>query len=649
MELIQQLREEYENAIEYKQGRIDDWKKNEDLYLGKTKKSLRGRVNIPLPIMSGFVDTLLSKIDEPPNLNFEPVKEADYKPAKKIQAMYEHDRTGVSAVDEADWHSKDIDNKKINILYGRSIFKTRGISKPEYRFDLFVTDPYDFYIDPAGGGYVEDALYLGEDGIFKSKSDLETMAKSGQYDTEAVKKIMLGVKDSVDRDDRYANKASRYAALDLSIDLTEHFSEGAVRLIESGTTYQGERHYCLWSYDYNTVLVSKPLKEVFKSNLWWWTSWASFRDKYNFWSKAPADDIRPIAEAMRVLINQELENRQKHNWGMRAYDPSMFPNPEELFYRPDGLVSVNPEEAKIRSIANGLYEFKINGLNGTIDLVNWLDDFMGKKSGVTAATQGSAEDDKVGIYYGNLQQVADRMGLLNKSYASCWRAIGRRYIWALKEHLPAKTAVRIMGSKGVEWTDLSKEEIDPNIDIRVKDTSAELQANEIKKRQQAEALNALQANPNLANQLNPKWVIEKTLSNAGYDDDEIRVATDVERYGNRELLAEAAEAIDLIINKKQPKLNYGANTAYQEKILDYARNNTDNDFDLFQRLVAFSDAHNQIVMDNMSRKLSREGITLNQPEQMEQPVEQPMAMAQPMTDEPIPNTMAGTASRSQQL
>lgn len=646
--IVAQVKKEYENGLQFKQGRVKDWQANEDLYFGRVKKTLKGRFNVPIPIMSGFVDTLLSKIDEPPILRFTHGEEADYRTAQKVQAAYEIE----SRSEDADWESKDLDNKKLATIYGRAIFKTYGESSPKYKFNFLVTDPYDFYVDPMGGGDLEDSRYCGQDNIFRSKYDLIQKAKDGIYDKASVAMLVGGVMPEntvLNNDNANNNKSNRFSAIGLSNQMYNFAGDGMVKLIEAGTTWHGQRYYVLFNYETGLAVRCLPLKEMFKSNLWWWTSWATHRDSYNFWSKAPADDIRPVAETIKILANQELDNRQKKNWGQRAYDPAMFPNSSELAWRPDGLVRVKSGASQVAGgIGSGIYKFETPELNGTIDLVNWLDNISGQKSGITADAQGQSDQQKVGIYYGNLQQVADRLGLYNKSYAKCHAAIGRRYVWSLFEHLTKPMAVKLIGEKGVEWDTLVRKEVNPELNIVVEGGTAQVQADEVKKKQQVEALTSIQQDPNTKGIVNQKWLVETKLRSSGFSDEDIRAAFDTDNYADRELLAEASEAIQEIIAGKQPKLNRGATTGFQQKILDFATDNTDGDLDLFNRLIAYSAAHDEIVQENMGRRAmkmrSMQGMGLPQSVDMPEQPNMDMAMAGQ-----APNTAGGTASMSQSL
>ena len=86
--IVYQARQEYEAGLDFKQKRLERWQRVEDLYFRRPRPALKGRINIPLPVMTGFVETLLSKIDDPPVINFNPTEEADIKKSKKINAAW---------------------------------------------------------------------------------------------------------------------------------------------------------------------------------------------------------------------------------------------------------------------------------------------------------------------------------------------------------------------------------------------------------------------------------------------------------------------------------------------------------------------------------------------------------------------------------
>ena len=597
-QITRQCIEEYKTSMMFKQGRVKDWHDTEDQYAGKVKKTLKSRFNAPLPIMSGFEHTLLSKIDEPPTLKFKTDQEAEEKAVKKTQAFYER----ISTKDDNDWELVDLDGKKQAIKYGRAIYSAYGESDPKFNFNLSLVDIYDFGFDPRGGADLEKHRFLNEDNIFLDKRDLMDGVKAGLYERERVQNILTGEPaKTTDNDNIYLNKQNRLASLGLDGKSFDYAGQSQYKFVRGFTTWNGYRFYNLFNVETAECIRCVPLEEMFESGLWPYTSWAPYRDPFIFLSLAPADEIRPVAEIMRVLANQELDNRNKKNYGMRAYDPEMFPEPAQLEWRPDGLVAVKAGSSKIQQIQNGIYEFQTPNFTGTIDIVNWLDDMIGKKTGVTADAQGSSSEDKVGIYLGNIQQVADRLGLQNKYYRKCWTAIGRRFLHAVDEHLNEAQAVKLVGEQGVEWDELRKREVSTEWGIEAVGGTAEQQASILKSKQQVETISSISVNPTEAAVVSPRWLVEQKLRAAGFEEIDIRMAFDTQNDGNREILVEAAQAIEDILAGKEVKQNRGANTAFVQKIMDYAFDQ-DVKTDQFENLIAYAEAHLPIAAENMARK-----------------------------------------------
>jgi len=272
-----------------------------------------------------------------------------------------------------------------------------------------------------------------------------------------------------------------------------------------------------------------------------------------------------------------------------------------LYWRPDGLVRADTSKG---SISSGIYTFETPEISGTIDLIAFMDSFLGRKTGITPEAQGAGEEtEKVGIYFGNLQQVADRLGLYNKSYREAWERLGERYAWGLKEHMTEKMMVKMIGETGVEWDELRRDEVQkaPELEIEISAGSAEIAANEAKAKKRENALMMLLKRPDLSAQLNQQWLIQQILKHGAFEEEEIRMALSKETV-NLELMSEASKAIQQILRGKTPKLNRGANTAFIQKIVDYAID-SDVNFEIFKKLMDYANAHIPIAIENISRKI----------------------------------------------
>lgn len=637
--LVEIAQRQLETGLKFKEPRIKDIQENEDAYQSKTKKTLKGRFNIPIPVMSGYVDTLLAKIDDVPKLVFKENKEESRRKAKKIGAAWEVDASST----RGQWAKKDRAAKKLAIFSGRAIYKYYAERSPDYTSHLDVVDYHDFICEPQGGGLsLENHLFLGQTNIFKTKYDLEQGAKSGFYVAGQVTKLLSG-SGSTDKDveQGVTDRFNRMVGLGLNPMQYDFVGDTVFSMVEWYLSYEGERYYLLFEPKSGLWVRMAKLKEMFSFGLYPFVSWATHEDPLNFWSKAPADDIRPLHESMRVLFNQTLDNRNRQNYGMRAFDAKMFPDPSQLEYRQDGLVLAKPDG---RPIDAGLYTFQTPAIGDNIQLLSFVDNFVGTKTGITPAAQGSAEKDvKVGVYYGNIQQVADRMGLLNKSYSEAWSELGERYVQGLMDHMDPEMMVKMTGAKGMEWEAIKADEFkdDDEFEIMVMGGNAEAELDEVKKKQRVEAVAQLMANKDLMGQVSPRWIAEQVLRNGGFQEEDLRVAFDKDNAADADLMSEAAEACEEIVRGKEPKQNYRATTAFIQKILDFAMK-TELKLDVFQKLLAYAKQHEPVAIENMARMANRlaakAGTDLRQaPTMPEQP---------PMPEELPQGTPQGTQQRS---
>src|SRR5687767_8189054 len=102
-QIARQVRAEYEAGLKFRHDREKVWQTIEDFYFNRSKKSLKSKFNVPVPIVPGFVDTWQSKLSKHTLLNFEQQEEADYKAAQKVTALY----TAQKEHEDYDWDMLD--------------------------------------------------------------------------------------------------------------------------------------------------------------------------------------------------------------------------------------------------------------------------------------------------------------------------------------------------------------------------------------------------------------------------------------------------------------------------------------------------------------------------------------------------------------
>ncbi len=598
--LMPKILRQLDAGIKYRQPKIEKILKGEELYFNKIVKTLKGRFTIPLPIVSGYVETLLSKVDDEININYDHTEEADKNKARKVTASWKYD----SAPTRGMWAIKDIVAKKLAIFSGRAIYKK--FAESPYKDHLEIVDAFDFIAEPGGGWYLENHLFCGQQNIFRSKADL---LAGEQYDQAQVSKLISSTTENVlkDNQDQYYNSQKRHEALGMDNVANNYVGEDVYNLTEWNLEHDGKRYYVLFDARAKTWIRIAPLEEITgeppegEKVRYLFKSWATHLDYWNFWSKAPVDDVVPVAIGLKTITNFGFDDLQKRLWGQRIFDPDFFPDPAQLEWdRPDKLVMATVPNGKV--VSQGIYEFKMEDNSGVvINMLEYFRNFLATETGVTNASKGNADDKLLGIAEINAGQVADRLGLLNKLYSQCYAELGEGYLAGLKMCMTTKRMIRYIGEDGAESGELTQDELDfsSEPDIRITGGKSEQQKDAQKNQLKQGAISQIVLfAPDV---LNKKVTSEYLLQEAGWTPDEIFALMDVDSDGDEQQSIRASQAIQDILNKKTPKLFKGATTRFISIIIEYNEEHELPDA-IGATLMSYALAHKTYVIQNMARK-----------------------------------------------
>ena len=577
-----------------------------NLYNNKTLDINPLFINIPFPILAGQIDLLYSKIDNAPALEFKVPNKASL--SSKVKSAW----TQESSSTRAGWRHKDRAEKKFAMLSGRAVAKIYASSmNNKYQSHYDIVDIYSFIADPTRG-QLEEGNYHGETDIFKTQSSLDLGVKAGIYDAGQVAKLATEETPRDGDSQVMANKFDRLKALGIDVETTSFSGQKGANLTEWITRYDGTWYYLLFEPQRSIWIRAEKLQDVFDNGKTPYVSWATHYDEFNFWSKGPADDYYPIAEAIRMVLNNALENEKRRLRPMRIVDSGSLVDVNELQdYIPDNVILRVPGKDP------NIYTVETPEITTTINLVEFLDGMIQSKSGVSEP--GISESDpKVGVYYGRLQQEADRIGVINKEYSESYAHKGYRFFWGLKQHLTSAKQVEMLGKGGIKLQELSRfdfKDVDDVDDVVVSGGSQEAENTAVDIERKMKIITELTGT--FADQINPVWAIRTSLELGGFDDDAISEALDKESSLNRELIQEADQAIQDILLHNTPDLNMDADTTFANRIVDYVRTDLNyvqldkdgNESGIDEkkkkqsdRLLAYVKAHESTITANMARK-----------------------------------------------
>lgn len=554
-ELLTQMDTEFYAASEFKKPRIAEWHINEALLYGKKPATLSKRANIMINIAAGLQDSLLAKIKNAPSLVFEPTETGDTEDADLTTDIFKID----SSSNFADWEYKDLMAKKLAFVSGRAILKVSTGSTP-YKHNLDIVDHYDFYSDPMTDGLdLETGQYHYQDFIFKSKSQLQSNKSYDQMSVASL--IALGGDDMPSVDTLDDDKAHRFSVANMDQSRNAIQPAGMYRLREGYTTVKGTRCYVLYSPDHRIVIKKRTLKQMRPSNKYPYKSWAYYPDTFNYWSLGPLDLVRDIIMTRNAVINEIIDNNEAKNKPMKYFDPSAVLQPEKLLYRPDGLVPVakgtDPSKAVFSPQTPDLYNPK------EMDAI--LEDLTGKIIGISSASQGSEDEkQKVGIYYGNMQEIAGRMSLFEISYSRCFNGIGELWLEDAQDKLTTKQAIKMIGEKAVNWgkIDITK------YGIIIKGGVTQAKNDAIKAKAKSDYIAGLMANPNLNGILNIKAALEYGAETAGFSEVQVDELLNPNVDDDIQLIR-ASQAIQNLLSGDAFRPFLKASPVYLQKVFDY--------------------------------------------------------------------------------
>jgi hypothetical protein len=304
-------------------------------------------------------------------------------------------------------------------------------------------------------------------------------------------------------------------------------------------------------------------------------------------------------------------------------------------HRPDALVPADTKGGT-RRISEGVYEFKVGELNGTVNLIDWITGSLGRNTGATDLAQGSTQEvsKKASVTFAEQRSVSKRVAWNSQPFQAMMAGLGKRYIYGLKDHMPSKMAIRLMGENGWDWDEVTRLDLNTtkDIDVLIISTEQKAQESELKAQRRKDALLALAQSPNI----NSKKRDEEILRSIGdYTDQEVAEFLDVQTYSDKKSLAKAAEAIQLILQGQKPVLWYGATPAFMQKIVDFASDKRSTLKEKFDTLIDYAMEHSEIVAQNVQRKAQNDARMM-----MQQPMAVPQASA-PKADNPgIPGGMS---------
>lgn len=450
--LISKLKAEKDIANETQERKHIDWDDNYDLYRNKIKTNrLTQRQAVGIPLMKETIKTLLSKIDDAPNVDW---KELGSDEDKEIlfQEMWD------ANFRENKLELMDIVDKKNVLLYG---IGTRKLSISDSGVDIDALDPYDVVFDPLMEvGEVETARFVIHQNIFRSVREI---LANDKYTKEGKDKLKMWVGtaptivQSQENKEEHRKKMQRLQTMGLTDSDFKLFGGGdtVVNLTEHFTTMwdekkeKWERRVVVYAEN-EVILLDETLESLLGVDFWPFAVWTEDPEGTDIYSDSVADTVRVPNKVINVWFSQLIENRTLKNFQMHWFLPKNGYTPQTYTAGP-GVMLPSPPGDNINDVIKPV---EISGLDDTLEAINALTQIVERSTGATAIEKGGSEGGQqtlgeVQLLVGKSMERAIGMA---KFYRMAWYETAWKWEKLMFANAPKVVSLYKVGASGKMYT-----------------------------------------------------------------------------------------------------------------------------------------------------------------------------------------------------
>ena len=425
-DLMFKLDAERKVAHDFQERKHEDWNENYELYRNKVKTNrLTQRQAVNIPLMKETVKTLLSKIDDPPTVDW---KEKSGDEVKEIiyQSIWE-DQSKENKLDLI-----DVLDKKNVLLYGLSTTKLNLCGKG---INMSVLDVYDVLYDPLMNPLdIETARFIVHINIYRSlrdiladkryepkgKESLRTWlsTEQGLVQSNANKEELKEKQERLKAMGVEDNQFGLFAGGDVVVNLTEHFHK-----LWNSKTQQFERRVTVYANN-SVILLDESLKSLIGMEFWPFTMWSEDPETNDLYPDGVADLVRTPNKIVNVWFSQLVENRTLRNFQMHWYDASVQNYQPQTYEPGPGRMLPAPGEP-----GKTIMPVDISGLDESLEAIDFITNIVERGTGATAIDKGTPEqgEQTLGEVRILVGKATERTIGMQKFYRSSWYERARKW------------------------------------------------------------------------------------------------------------------------------------------------------------------------------------------------------------------------------
>lgn len=411
-------------AREFQERRHLTWTEIYELYRNKVKTNrLTQRQAVNIPLLKETVKTLLSRIDDPPTVDWQEKSGDEMK-----EIIYQEIWNSKFKKDK--FELQDILDKKYVLLYGLS---TKMLNLEDDGVCVDVLDPYDVVYDPMTNPLdVDSARFIIRQNLFKSVREILASDRYTQKGKDELKTWAMsdtGIVQSGQNKEEWEKKLERIQSMGVTSDEFPHFAAGdvIVNLCEhyylnwDGKRF--EKRVCVYAQD-TYELSDESLVDLIGIEDWPFIVWSEDAQLNDIYADGVGDLVLTPNKIINIWFSQQAENRTLRNFQMHWYDSTVQGYKPQTYEPGPGMMLPAPGDPN-----KTIKPVDISGLDETFDAINFLTTVVERGTGATAIEKGVGEKGQQTL--GEVQilvgKAMERATTMSKFYKASWYELAKKW------------------------------------------------------------------------------------------------------------------------------------------------------------------------------------------------------------------------------
>ena len=501
IDIIRRYQKQKDFAIKLRQVKINNWLKNEEIYNGVLQKSLLTRSNLHAPIMFEGVQNMSAKIGQAPDVEFDTIPEGDENAEELMKHVVKED------LKESGWNLIYENGKIEGGIYGRGVWK---VIPGNDKNTIELVDTLSFLIDPLAKN-TKDALYCGQQFIYKTIEEIEDEADEMEYDTEEISKLKeYKVPSDIQTSSNTEESQKNIRLQNMGLSNTNMYGSKVAELTE-WYSYNKDNELMIDTVANDVYLLRHKKAEESGLERNPFISPGTYTRGITFWCPSVADLYRDTNLAYNCTLNQAIDNNTYRNFNMLLVDSATGFKQSSLIMRPNGVSSIQvPVGKSIKDVAFPLEVPEISSALATGQNIKQITD---SASGLAPAQmQGKGGKVSVTMQAKLNADVEARITVMKRNYTEACEELYQFMADITAKRLTKPRKVKIFGYKSITINNVTKKNFkDVKLVARAVPAEDSVQNKAIKQKAKMDLFMAFKDDPKVTGQLAMRRSVAKSF------------------------------------------------------------------------------------------------------------------------------------------